>query len=140
MEMKLTLPLPPSLNEMLDKAKKRALVGNRLLPIIYNADKASYGIRCDVLTRDAGVFPPRSPLTEWRLKGAAFYVHGLRDPIELLAGLKWPVDWLVKRGFVVDDSPQYLKSIPYPEQHIDRKNQRVELEIEPAFEGEGIAE
>lgn len=125
--MKLTLPLPPSLNEMLDLAKQR---NQKRKPVIYAGHKAAYEVHCDVWSREAGIFPPKVPLKAWKLRRAAFYVHNRRDPIELMAGLKWPVDWLVKRGFVEDDSDRELRWIPYPEQQIERKALRVELEIE----------
>jgi len=43
--------------------------------------------------------------------------------------MKWVVDWLVKRGYLVDDSPTYLEWV-MPTQEIDRKNRRIEITLE----------
>ena len=47
----------------------------------------------------------------------------------LVSRAKWPVDWLVKRGYLVDDSPIYLEWV-MPTQEIDRKNRRIEITLE----------
>lgn len=57
------------------------------------------------------------------------YVHQKMDDDNLMARLKWPVDWLVIRGFIVDDKPDVLEWGPVT-QEIDRKNQRIEIELE----------
>lgn len=124
--MRLVLPLPPSLNEMIDLAKMRDRRGK---PTVYSQEKRNYGFRCDVMTRLVKVFPPREPFTKWSIEEASFYLHGFRDPVELLAGLKWPVDWLVNRGFVKNDDAKSLVATPYPYQEIDRKRLRLEIQF-----------
>ena len=62
---------------------------------------------------------------------ATLYVWSLMDGDNLMARLKWPVDWLVKSGYIVDDGPKYLEW-EMPKQAIDRKNMRVEIELEEA--------
>lgn len=132
----LELPEPPALNKMLDIAKERTRRtkggGWRrdALPTVYDTQKEEYGTRCTVETRQAGIFPPRYPWQRWRLVEARFRLWGARDPIELLAGLKWPVDWLVQAGFVEDDSARHLVGIPLPDQVVDRGNRGVTITIE----------
>jgi hypothetical protein len=134
----LVLPEPPSFNAMLDIAKERT---NRLpnggwskkaIPVVYDAKLKEYELRCLAALRGAGISVPREPWAMWRLEAAHFQLFALRDPIELLASLKWPVDVLVRLGFVVNDSPRELLSTPTPTQVIDRANRRVTLTIAPA--------
>jgi Holliday junction resolvase RusA-like endonuclease len=66
---------------------------------------------------------------------ATLYVWQMSDQDNLVARLKWPLDYLVKRRFILDDSPKVLEWVGMPDQKIDRKNQRVEIEINP-IEGE----
>jgi hypothetical protein len=134
----LELPEPPALNAMLDIAKRRTRRTKRggwrqdALPTVYDEAKHEYGMLCTAETRGAGVFPPREPWLKWRLVEVRFRLHTPRDPIELLAGLKWPVDWLVDQQFVLDDSARHLVGIPLPEQVVDRANRGVTITIERA--------
>lgn len=131
----LELPEPPSLNVMIDLAKqrtRRSRTGGwmkRSLPVVYDQTKEVYELQCMHATRTAGVFPPREPWASWRIERAEFRLHQLRDPLELLAGLKWTVDWLVHAGFVTNDSPRELRGIPDPLQRIDRAHRGVTLTI-----------
>lgn len=131
----LTLPEPPTLNAMLDIAKertRRTKAGGwrpTALPTVYDQRKHEYALKCTALAAGQ-VKRPRQPWERWRLVEARFRVWNERDPIELLAGLKWPVDWLVDAGFVVDDSPRHLISTPHPEQTVDRANRGVTITIE----------
>ena len=43
--------------------------------------------------------------------------------------LKWVLDWLQAREYITDDSPKVIETLTV-RQHIDRKNQRLELELE----------
>jgi hypothetical protein len=131
----LHLPEPPSLNMMLDMAKERTRRtkggGWRklALPTVYDQTKDRYQVECMLATRKVGVFPPRTPWSRWRLESAAFRLHNLRDTIELLAGLKWPIDFLVSSGFVTNDSPRELRGLPDPEQVISRQNRGISITI-----------
>jgi hypothetical protein len=135
------LPEPPALNRMLDIAKKRTRRTkgggwrNEALPTVYDQEKHEYGELCTVVSRQDGIFPPREPWLKWRLVEARFRLWGPRDPIELLAGLKWPVDWLVDSGFVIDDSARNLVGIPLPDQVVDRRNRGITITIERADHG-----
>lgn len=131
----LELPEPPSLNKMLDLAKertRRTLTGGwmkRSLPVVYDQARTVYQMECTKALREAGVKPPRDAWAAWRLERAEFRLQLLRDPIELLAGLKWPIDTLVTLGYLAQDSPRELKGIPDPEQTIDRRRRGITLTI-----------
>ena len=131
------LPLPPSLNEMLDLAKKRTKrtrtggwIKGRAKPIVYDQHLEAYEDRMVVALRLQGIRPPASPWPRWQLVRAAFRLHNLRDWIELEASLKWPIDVLVRQRFVLDDSPREMAPPPTPTQVIDRRNLGVTLTIE----------
>ena len=46
------------------------------------------------------------------------------DCDNLMAILKWPLDWLVDRGVVEDDSPDHLWPTVFPSQRVKRKGGR----------------
>ena len=54
------------------------------------------------------------------------------DDDNALARCKWPVDWLVSRGYLVDDKPAHCR-MTIPEQIITRKKteQRLVITISP---------
>lgn len=119
------LPEPPALNAMLDLAKKRAGKWS----VVYASDKAKYENRAVLMMRCQHKMP-RAPWERWRLVSAHFRLWAHRDPIELLAGLKWSVDSLVKGRYVADDSYRHLLEVATPTQEIDRANRGVTIEIE----------
>src|SRR4051794_7917054 len=75
-------------------------------PVVYDQKLNVYETECLAAIKNARITIPREPWPRWRLESAEFALHGLRDPIELLASLKWPVDVLVRLGFVAGDSPR----------------------------------
>lgn len=133
----LDLPEPPSLNRMIDMAKertRRSRTGGwmkRALPVVYDQQKEVYELACTAATRRAGIRPPSTPWPRWRLERAEFRLFNQRDPLELLAGLKWTVDWLVSAGFIANDSPRELRGIPDPVQIVDRQHRGVTITITP---------
>lgn len=122
----LELPVPPSLNEMIDLAKQRSV---RRIPVVYNRNLERYEKRCIVALATQGIWPPSEPWARWEIVEASFRLHNLRDWVELMASLKWPVDVLVRQGYVLDDSPRELAQPPTPLQRIDRSNLGVRLII-----------
>lgn len=131
------LPLPPSLNEMLDLAKKRTRKSRtggwmkRSLPVVYDQELERYETTVVGALHLQGIRAPQAgPWPRWRLVSSAFRVHNERDWIELLASLKWPIDVLVRQQFVLDDSPREMDPPPCPSQYIDRRNLGVTLIIE----------
>lgn len=137
-ELVLVLPEPPSLNRMIELAKKRTRRSRdggwmkRSLPVVYDQELELYSLQCTRTLRLAKISPPERPWARWEIVSAEFRLHGQRDEIELMAGLKWPVDHLVRAGFVDDDSPLELINIPRPVQVIDRKNRGITLVIRQA--------
>jgi hypothetical protein len=135
-EFRLALPEPPSLNQMIELAMKRTRRSRtggwmkKAVPgIVYDQAHEAYDLTCLAAIRQQGIRPPSTPWQRWVLQSAHFRLHGLRDPIELLAGLKWPVDFLVAQRFVKNDSSRELISTPYPTQEIDRTRRGITLVI-----------
>lgn len=125
----LRLPEPPSLNAMLDMAKKRVYVGRKLLPVVYSQNKSTYELLARAEMGRQGFHPPREPWSTWAVDSVLLRRHNLLDPIEALSALKWPIDALVKFGYVAGDSLRSLVSIPIPEQVIARKDRGLTLVI-----------
>jgi hypothetical protein len=48
--------------------------------------------------------------------------------------LKWALDWMQGR-YILDDSPDVIETLTL-KQHIDRKNQRLEIAIEDLSDAE----
>lgn len=72
--------------------------------------------------------PPKVLFTKADIS-VTLYVWNLMDEGDnLRARLKWPLDWLVLREYIEDDSPRTLVWGPVL-QTIDRKNQRIEVEL-----------
>ena len=124
--MKLTLPLPPNrANQTHGQArwewarKKQYIEGTVRL----------VGAKALALIALRGERLPLGP-TEVR---ATFYLRNLMDDDNLKARLKFPLDALVQAGILVDDKRPHCV-VPDPEQHIDRKRPRLEIELTPCGE------
>ena len=87
----------------------------------------AYMLRCTVMAPER---PPK-PSSGVRLT-ATLYLHQRMDADNLMARMKWPLDWLVERGWITDDNPEVIEWTEPPIQVIDRKNPRVVIELEPA--------
>lgn len=73
-------------------------------------------------------FPvPHSEPAPRELASTLFLVR-IMDQDNALARLKWPIDLLVKWGYLGDDSPRRCR-MQMPEQAVDRQHQRVEFTI-----------
>jgi len=105
------LPEPPTINAMLRLYSRWQRRGDKRIPM-YHIGRGKYELKCDYAAQDQGIRPPPDPWPEWRIETAIFRVWGPKDPVELLASLKWAVDWLVRSGYVKDDSPAELRHIP----------------------------
>ena len=110
--MKLVLPLPPN------RANARWHWRTE------KRKKDAYFMRCMVALPKR----PRVPFARASMRVTA-YTHQEMDVDNLNARMKWPLDWLVRAGFIVDDSPKNLDWLTM-EQQVDRKNQRIEVELE----------
>jgi hypothetical protein len=132
----LSLPEPPSINQMLELAMKRTRRSRsggwmkRAVPgIVYDQAHEAYDLQCLAMARTADLLPRWAPWRRWEISSVHFRLHGLRDLPELMAGLKWPVDFLVAQRYVVDDSPRELLAVCLPTQAIARANRGVTITI-----------
>ena len=135
--VELVLPEPPSFNAMIELAKKRTRrtrsggFMKRSLPVVYDQALEAYEVLCTAAIRTAGIRPPVEPWPRWRLASIHFRLHSERDWLELAAGAKWAVDFLVRSGFVRGDSPREMERPQvWPTQEIDRQHRGVEIVIE----------
>lgn len=78
-----------------------------------------------------GVKRPPAPLPKARIS-ATLYVWNPMDFDNLMARLKWTLDWLRADGWIADDSPRHLEWVGMPGQEIDRKRPRVVITLEAA--------
>ena len=118
--MKLTLPLPPNRANArwhwrTEKQKK---------------DDYYFLCECQTVWRHR----PDFPLKRARI-AVTLYTWSAMDLDNLMARLKWPVDWLVRRGYIADDSPDVLEW-ELPRQEIDRRRPRIEIELVEITEDE----
>lgn len=65
--------------------------------------------------------PPKSPWEKATIE-AHCVVGAVNDHDNMLARLKTVVDWLVTRGYLVDDKPTHLEWAGMPTQRVSRKN------------------
>jgi hypothetical protein len=132
--MKLVLPLPPSVNQ------------RRPHPMAEYRAKNEY--RKQAWARACQQAMPRAEQDLPRLVRvhATFFVRNRRDRVDNLPGsLKWALDTLKARqtgdvawrqgmydqkGYLIDDSEAYCAP-GVLEQHVERRNPRLELVIEP---------
>lgn len=61
---------------------------------------------------------------------AVFYVKQVMDDDNAVARLKWALDLLKVRRFILDDRRPHLELTGIPEQHVDHKAPRLELRLE----------
>lgn len=79
--------------------------------------------------------PPREVPGRVRLT-AHLFVWSEMDDDNALARLKHALDWLRTRGYVADDRRRNIEWTGLPQQTIDRRDQRLELIIEPVEVGQ----
>ena len=99
-------------------------------------DKKEYWEKLDnvQLVAHEGYVIPRPPPRPWPKAKASgiLYVWSFMDQFNAGNRIKWLEDWLVKRGYIADDSLKALVWDQVPQQIIDRKFERVELILEVA--------
>ena len=115
--MKFVLPLPLNLaNSRIFWAKKHKL-------------KLAYWLVLDDLQMVGKVPPPPQEPWQKAVLSHHWYLHGRHmDQGNCYNRLKWIEDWLVTRGYLVDDTPECL-TLEKPVQETDRKNKRVEVTL-----------
>lgn len=131
--VKITLPEPPAFNAMLEMAKQRTRRWHhtylkRPLPVYY-LEQQDYQARVATMLDAAGHRRPAVPWARWAIVRVDFRLFSLRDAVELCSALKWPVDALVKNGWVKNDSPAELQLLCLPTQVIHRAQRGVDLWI-----------
>lgn len=119
-EIRLTLPLPPRLT---NSGKGRSRHWRAL-----HKERKDYWESLDMLVT-VGAIPRRGPTMQKAEATAVLYLWNPMDDGNAFARLKWVEDWLVRNGYIADDSRAHLRYTGIPEQHIDRSYQRVELVI-----------
>ena len=119
--MKLTLPLPP--NRANAREHWRVTHRNKV---------EYYSLAALALYTQAGPRPGIITPTCRQTLTATLYLWAKMDRGNLVARLKWLEDSLVNYGLLVDDNEEWL-DLQMPTQVIDRKNPRVEIELEPCI-------
>ena len=117
--MKLTLPLPPARGN----ARWHWRTENRLKHEYYDLCLATVKAK-----------RPKVALPKAWIALTLFCWNTMDEP-GLWERLKWPVDWLVLRDYIVDDSSRVLTYGPVLQQ-IDRRRPRIEIELEAITEAE----
>lgn len=93
--------------------------------------KKKYWRKCDMAQTVGDIPPPpERPMDRVELR-ARLFLWNRSDWDNLVARMKWPVDWLVTRGYLTDDSPKNVDGWRVS-QDIDRSDRRVEIEIREA--------
>ncbi len=111
-------------------------VVNLTLPLPENRANARWHWRTEKKKKDAYYLSclarygklPRATF-ERAVISVDLYMWNLMDRVDNLpARLKWPLDWLVLRRYIVDDSAKVLEPGSI-RQFVDRKNQRLEVTL-----------
>ena len=122
--MRLTLPLPPNrANQTYGKARWEWARKKEYY------EKARNAILLELVNNVEWT----GDCTERMRLDATFHLWKKMDRGNLVARLKWIEDILVKTGLLVDDNEEWL-DLQMPTQHIDRKEQRVEIILTPCGE------
>jgi hypothetical protein len=121
----LVLPLPPRLT---NSAKGRSRHWRAL-----HREKRAYWEAVDLRRMLKRIPPPPAEPMEQAEVSATLYLWSPMDDDGALARMKWILDWLVRRGYLVDDSRKHLRWTALPEQVIDRKEPRVEVTLTPVL-------
>lgn len=121
--MRFVIPLPPNRGNARGGWRK------------HHRAKCDYWESLDTIQllkkRDSFEVPPPPELQIGKATlTAMLYVWNFYDDDGAMALCKWPIDWLVTRGYLLNDSRKYLRWASVPDQQIDRQNPRLELTLE----------
>jgi hypothetical protein len=86
----------------------------------------AYRLRCTVMHPSR----PERPIEKAHIT-AAWYVWNTMDDDNAVARLKWPIDWLVARGIILNDDPAHM-TLGEVTQEIDRREPRLVLTVREA--------
>ena len=74
--------------------------------------------------------PPREPFIRATIR-ATVHAWNKGDTGNVMGRMKWIEDWLVTRGYLVDDSEKHLTWEGFPKQIIDRKKKQIIITLTP---------
>ena len=105
-----TFPMPPNLGNA------------RMHWAVKHKKKTAFWSMADLLLK--GKVFPKPPKTPWQKARITAHcvVGAINDTDNLMARMKWVGDWLVTRGYLVDDKPRHLEWSGMPTQRVSRKN------------------
>ena len=91
-----------------------------------------YFDHCDIVLGQGLIpKPPKEAPAKIKLE-ATLYVTQEMDEDNASGRMKWPTDWLVKRGYVANDTKKNIVREKYPDQVVVKADlQRIELKITP---------
>lgn len=117
-EIKIILPPPPDVGGNARKNWRTAL-----------RDKKRYYNACDE-RQLLGLIPPppAKPIAFCKIT-THFRTHCTLDWDNICGRQKLPLDFLVTRGYLLDDSPKVIPVCPVVTQEIDRQNKQIEITI-----------
>ena len=96
---------------------------------VRNSKKNKYYKTCDNLQLVGDIpRPPETPMGPCLIT-VKMSVYSIMDESNCMARMKWVEDWLVTRGYLVDDKPSMLHYTAIPTQKVDRKNQGIEISL-----------
>jgi hypothetical protein len=119
----LTLPMPDPLSNASGRSRHWRTV---------NRAKKAYWARLDEL-QNVGIIPapPRHAIASATLR-SVMHLGGHMDEDGAVSRHKWPLDWLVSRGYLVTDRRTGLRWEAFPEQVVKRDgNYRLVLTLTP---------
>ena len=126
--MRIVVPMPPNIGN-----------GSHGHWRARHSQKVAYWEVLDSLAAFAGPLgayqvprPPRQPLARATIS-STMYLGGPMDDSNAMRRHKWVEDWLVTRGYLVDDRKKVLTWTGFPEQIVKRgQDYRIELHLEAA--------
>lgn len=119
----LVLPLPPSLT---NSGRGRSRHWRSL-----KRERDAYWAELNLLLAARRIPGPPATPPAFAVLRATLYLWNPMDDDGAMARLKWPLDWLRGHGFIAGDSRRCVRWAGLPDQVIDRRNQRLEITIEP---------
>jgi hypothetical protein len=99
-----------------------------------NRMKKDYYASLDTLLAARKIRKPPSKVWEQATITVEMYVWSLMDLDNAFARLKWPLDWLSINGYIADDRIRNLHYSGFPEQEVDRKDQRLVITLEKGIQ------
>lgn len=106
-----TLPLPPNLNR------------NRHThwAVTHREKRAWYDAADTAQCRHGFPRPPATPWMHVHVTAIMTMPSVMDHDNALRRASKWPMDWLVSRGYLHDDAPKHVTWLALPEQRISRR-------------------